>query len=65
MADRAPHGVDVDVEACDLEALHDHMPRHLQAHGAQANHAGALHWITCIAHLTLENGSLLRSQLRP
>jgi hypothetical protein len=44
---RALAGVAADVVAVDLEALADHMLGHLHAHGAQSDHARALHRRGC------------------
>src|ERR1700686_381494 len=40
-----------DVVAMDLEAVADHVPAHLQAHGAEPDDAGTLHVVLC--HLNL------------
>ena len=46
----APHRVGIDVVAGDIKALARHVPGKLQAHGAQPDHAGALHWC-CLVHV--------------
>ena len=43
--DRPTHGVHVHVVAGDVEALAQQVPRHLQAHGAEADHPGAFYLV--------------------
>ena len=50
VSERPLHGIDVHVEAHDLEAFADQVPRHLQAHGAQPDHAGAGHRVARVIH---------------
>ena len=48
--DRPAHGVHVDVVAGDGEALAQHVARHLQAHGAEADHPGTCYRLCFHVH---------------